>query len=74
MRTTTNPGLFAENAVTVIPPSPVTGTTYRDDAAGLAEIHDGWPHNAKVDSKDDNKILHSITTLLALIDTTGILD
>ena len=73
-RSIKNPGIFAENANTTIPPTPVVSESYRDAATGLDDIAEGWPFKNIVDSKDFNQILHQLTSLTDLIDRTGILE
>lgn len=72
-RTIKNPGIFAGDALTVIPPSPSQGVSYRDAAAGTAAIRDGWPFNKRVESEDFNEILYRLTSLLDLVDRMGVL-
>lgn len=69
-----NPGVFAADAQTTIPPTPVVGVAYRNAATGLAAIRAGWPFKTIVDSSDFAQILHELTSLTDLIDKTGILE
>ena len=73
-RTIKNPGVFAADAQTTIPPTPVVGIAYRNAATGLAAIRAGWPFKTIVDSSDFAQILHELTSLTDLIDKTGILE
>tara|TARA_R110002126_G_scaffold10384_3_gene47294 strand:- start:1235 stop:2245 length:1011 start_codon:yes stop_codon:yes gene_type:complete len=73
-RTTKNPGVFAADAQTTIPPTPVVGVAYRNAATGLAAIRAGWPFKTIVDSSDFAQILHELTSFTDLIDKTGILE
>lgn len=72
-RSTIAPPPFAANALTVIPPTPVAGVSYRDPAAGPASSADGWPYAERVNSAEFNQILFQATTLLSIIDKKGIL-
>lgn len=73
-RTIKNPGIFAADAQTTIPPTPVVGIPYRNAATGLDEIRNGWPFKTIVDSADFAQILHELTSLTDLIDRTGVLE
>ena len=73
-RTTKNPGIFAGDATTTIPPTPVTGVSYRDDVNGLDNIRNGWPFKTIVDSAEFAQIMHELTSLTDEIDKTGILE
>lgn len=64
---------FAENALTVIPPTPIAGVSYRDPSAGPASSPDGWPYAERVNSAEFNQIMFQGTTLLSLIDKKGLL-
>ena len=68
-----NPGIFAKNAQTTVPPAPIAGTSYRDPVNGLDNIEDGWPFEQRVLSQEWNQIEFLRTSLLELIDKTGIL-
>ncbi len=73
-RATKNPGIFAADAQTTIPPTPVVGVSYRDQANGLDNIRDGWPFKQIVNSPEFAQILHELTSLTDLVDRTGILE
>lgn len=73
-RSTKNPGIFAGDANTTIPPTPVVGVSYRDAANGLDNIRDGWPFKEIVNSPEFAQILHELTSLTDLIDRTGVLE
>lgn len=64
---------FAANALTVIPPTPVAGVSYRDPIAGPASSPDGWPYAERVNSAEFNQIMYQSTSLLSIIDKKGIL-
>jgi hypothetical protein len=70
-RTTKNPGVFASDAETTIPTTPIVGESYRDTT--LASISDGWPFKAIVDSAEFNQFMHQLTSFTQLIDKTGVL-
>lgn len=67
------PPPFAANALTVIPPTPVAGVSYRDAVAGPASSPDGWPYAERVNSAEFNQILYQLTSLLAGMDVNGTL-
>lgn len=67
------PPPFAANALTVIPPTPVAGVSYRDPAAGPASSPDGWPYAERVNSAEWNQIMYQISSLVALVDKKGVL-
>lgn len=73
-RTIKNPGIFAGDANTTIPPTPVSGVSYRDAVSGLANIRQGWPFDTIVNSPEFAQILHQLTSLTDLIDRTGLLE
>jgi hypothetical protein len=67
-------GIWAENAPD--PPGgtpPAADTTYANSALTEALIQAGWPHAAIVDSADINELLRRLTTLMQLVEETGIL-
>ncbi len=66
-RTIVSPGIFAGDAVTTIPGTPVSGISYRDAVHGLDAIRAGWPFDRIVDSKDWNQIMNSLTTFTDLL-------
>lgn len=72
-RSIISPPPFAENALTVIPPTPVAGVSYRDETAGPASSPDGWPYAERVNSAEFNQILFQLTTLLGIMDKQGVL-
>ncbi len=66
-------GIFAEDANTVIPVTPIDGTAYRDATIAAAIAKGGWPFNTIVDSKNFNQILYNYSQLLNGLDKRGIL-
>ena len=70
-RATKNPGVFADNASTVIPATPVSGRSYRNTNATAIET--GWPYDTIVSSADFAQHMYGVTSLTELIDRTGIL-
>lgn len=68
-----SPGIFAENASTAIPPSPIQGVAYRDAVNGTGDIADGWPYAEKVQSQDWNQIMFLMTSMLGILDKNGML-
>lgn len=67
------PPPFAANALTVIPPTPVAGVSYRDPAAGPASSADGWPFAERVNSAEFNQIMYQLSTLASIQDKKGVL-
>lgn len=67
------PPPFAANALTVIPPTPVAGVSYRDPVAGPASSPDGWPYAERVNSAEFNQIMYQSTSLMSIIDKKGVL-
>lgn len=72
-RSIISPPPFAANALTVIPPTPVAGVSYRDPAAGPASSPDGWPYAERVNSAEFNQIMFQLSSLLSILDVKGIL-
>lgn len=68
-----SPGIFAENASTTIPPTPIAGASYRDAANGTDEVPNGWQYGTRVDSKDWNQIMYLATSMLDMMDKKGLL-
>ena len=68
-----NPGIFADDASTTIPPTPIAGVAYRDAILGADATPDGWKYGTRVDSKDWNQIMFLITSVLDMLDRKGIL-
>jgi hypothetical protein len=68
-----SPGIFAEDASTTIPPSPIQGVSYRDPVAGPASAPDGWPFFEKVNSAEFNQLLFQYSSLLDILDKQGVL-
>lgn len=72
-RTTTITGVFAEDASTTIPTTPISGESYRNTALTEAEANEGWKYKNIVDSADVNQVLFEVTKILKLIEALGIL-
>lgn len=66
--------IFAANASTTIPASPVPGTTYRNTAVTSTMIENGWPYAEIVDSATFNQIMYRLTALLNAVEQQGILE
>ena len=67
------PPPFAANALTVIPPTPVAGVSYRDPFAGPASSPDGWPYAERVNSAEFNQILYQLSSMISIQDKKGLL-
>lgn len=72
-RSIISPGIFAENASTVIPPTPIAGVSYRDTVSGTDDIVNGWRYGTRVESQDWNQIVFLMTSMLSLIDKKGVI-
>lgn len=68
-----SPGIFAEDASTSIPPSPIQGVAYRDAVSGADSAPDGWRYGTKVDSQDWNQIMFLLTSIISSVDKQGLL-
>lgn len=67
------PPVFASDASTVVPPTPVAGVTYRDPIGGPASAADGWPYAERVNSADFNQIMFQLTSVSSIVDKKGVL-
>lgn len=72
-RTTTLPGIWAENAQTTIPIPPVAGETYRDTTLNSTTIDKAWPFKTIVDSSDFNQHAFLQDTLIKEAEQYGIM-
>lgn len=72
-RSVKSPGIFADAASTVIPPTPIAGVSYRDATNGAANTDDGWPYAIRVNSAEFNQIMFQYSSLLTLLDKQGLL-
>lgn len=72
-RTTTITGVFAKNASTTIPLTPVAGNSYRDTGLTQAEAEEGFPYKEIVDSATFNQMLFEYSSLTKLLETYGFL-
>lgn len=68
-----SPGVFAENASTTIPPTPIAGVAYRDAVNGDDDTENGWRFGTTVQSQDWNQVMYLITSMLQMVDKQGIL-
>ena len=68
-----SPGIFAEDATTVIPPTPIAGVAYRNAASGANDTPNGWRYGTRVESQDWNQIMFLLTSMLSTLDKQGIL-
>ena len=72
-RTVTMTGVFAKDANTSIPTTPVAGTSYRKTDISQNDVEKGWPFKNIVDSAKFNQILFETTTMTQLLEKYGIL-
>lgn len=68
-----NPGIFADNATTVIPPTPIAGVAYRDAVTGTDDTPNGWRYGTRVASQDWNQVMFLLTSMMGMIDSQGVL-
>ncbi len=69
-----SPGIFAADALTVIPPTPIAGTAYRvDTGLSVNDTERGWPYATTVPSDIHNEILYRLSTLVDIMDRQGML-
>lgn len=68
-----SPGIFAEDATTVIPPTPIAGVSYRDAVSGTDDVPNGWRYGTRVESQDWNQIMFLMTSMMGVIDKKGVL-
>lgn len=64
-------GVFAENASTTIPQTPVAGTSYRDDTTTKAEMNAGFPFKTIVDSSKFNEALYEYSAVSKMQEKYG---
>lgn len=67
------PPIFAEDASTTIPTTPIAGQSYRDPVAGPASSADGWPYAQLVNSAEFNQLMFQWSSLLSIMDLKGVL-
>lgn len=68
-----SPGIFAEDATTAIPPTPISGVAYRDAVSGTDDVPNGWRFGTRVESQDWNQIMFLVTSMLEKMDKKGVL-
>ena len=72
-RTVAITGVFAKEASTTIPSSPVSGVSYRDTSMTKEDVEEGWPYKSVVDSASFNQALFQYATISSLIEKYGFL-
>jgi hypothetical protein len=72
-RTVISPGVFANSALTSIPPTPVKGVAYRNAAVPVGTVNAGWAYDNPVESASSNEILYRMSGLLDIMDRQGLL-
>ena len=65
--------IFAKNAETTIPDTPVTGTAYRNDALDASEMEAGFNYSSTASSADYNQLEFLISEFADLIERSGVL-
>lgn len=68
-----NPGIFAEDASTTIPPAPIAGVAYRDAVTGADDTPNGWRYGTRVESQDWNQVMFLLTSMMGMVDSQGVL-
>lgn len=68
-----SPGIFAEDASTTIPPTPIAGVAYRDAVGGTDDVPNGWRYGTRVESQDWNQIMFLMTSMMGMMDRQGLL-
>lgn len=71
IRNVTIKGVFAENASTTIPQTPVAGTSYRDATTTQAEMNAGFPFKTIVDSSKFNEALYEYSAVTKMQEKFG---
>lgn len=72
-RTVSITGIFAQDANTNIPQTPVAGQSYRDTSLTESEVKEGWPFKEIVDSAKFNQYLFEVASINKLFETYGFL-
>jgi len=72
-RTVAITGVFAEDALTTIPATPVPGTSYRDTAMTTTAVREGWAYKTIVDSAQFNQALFEYSSVTAQVEKYGFL-
>lgn len=70
-RNVTITGIFAEDATTTIPETPVSGTSYRDDTITESDIAKGFPFKTIVDSSQFNQALFEYSSITKMQEKYG---
>ena len=72
-RTVSITGVFAEDAATTIPETPVSGVSYRNTAMTGTVMREGWAYKTIVDSSNFNQALYEYSSLTKQLETYGFL-
>lgn len=72
-RSVKSPGVWAADATTTIPGSPLSGVAYRRTSVVSADAREGWPFDTLVDSAEFNELLYRYATLIDIMDRQGVL-
>lgn len=72
-RTVTLTGVFAEDASTTIPGSPVSGASYRNTAMTSTVVGKGWPFKTIVDSANFNQAMFEYSSVTSQVEKYGFL-
>lgn len=72
-RTTSITGVFAADASTTIPATPVTGASYRDTSMTGTVVREGWAYKTIVDSSKFNQAMFEYSSVTAQIEKYGFL-
>lgn len=63
--------VFASDAKTVVPISPMVGIPYRNPNLTSDKVGQGWPFSTVVDSADFNELMFRVTGLMDFVEKTG---
>ena len=72
-RTVAITGVFAEDAITTIPVTPVPGVGYRDTTMTPTEVKAGWGYKDIVDSSKFNEALYEYSSVTQQVEKYGFL-
>lgn len=72
-RTVSLTGVFAKEASTTIPSSPVSGVSYRDTSLTKETVEEGWPYKEIVDSGSFNQMMYEYAYMTDQIEKYGFL-
>lgn len=72
-RDVTITGVFAEDASTTIPSSPISGTSYRNSSMTAEDVEEGFPYKTVVDSANFNQAMYEYSSVTKQVEKYGFL-